>query len=87
MWSIFVICAVVGSTVLIFQFVLTLIGLGGEALDIDVPHDVGHDFGGDVGAKTLLGCQRDGRVESDLANDRPDVDLRFLAAVAAHDAT
>ena len=45
--SIFLICAVVGGTVLVVQFLLTLIGLGGEALDIDVPHDIGHDFGGD----------------------------------------
>jgi len=46
--NIFLICAVVGGTVLVVQFLLTLIGLGGEALDIDVPHDIGHGFGGDL---------------------------------------
>ena len=47
LWTIFVICAVVGGTILVLQFLLMLIGLGGEAMDVDVPHDVGHDFGGD----------------------------------------
>lgn len=47
---IFIICAIVGGTIMVFQFLLMLIGLGGEALDIDVPHDVGHDLGGDFGA-------------------------------------
>jgi hypothetical protein len=46
--SIFLICAVVGGTVLVVQFLLTLIGLGGEALNIDLPHDIGHDFGADL---------------------------------------
>jgi len=45
--TIFLICAAVGGTVLVLQFLLLLIGLGGEALNIDVPHDIGHHFGGD----------------------------------------
>ncbi len=42
--SVFVVCAAVGCTVLIVQFVLTLIGLGGEAFDIDMPGDIDADF-------------------------------------------
>jgi membrane protein implicated in regulation of membrane protease activity len=42
----FLICAVVGGTVLICQFVLTLVGLGGDHVGID---GGGHDFQGDVG--------------------------------------
>jgi len=48
--TIFLICALIGGTILVVQFVLLLVGLGGEALDIDVPHDVGHDLGGDFSA-------------------------------------
>jgi membrane protein implicated in regulation of membrane protease activity len=45
----FLIMAVVGGTVLIVQFVLTLVGLGGDHAGFDVAHDVPHDFAGDVG--------------------------------------
>ncbi len=39
MSTVFIICAVVGGTILICQFVMTLIGLGGDSFDIadDVP--------------------------------------------------
>lgn len=47
MTTIFIVCAAIGGTVLIIQFILSLIGLGGEAFDLDVSGDVGHDFGGD----------------------------------------
>ena len=43
---VFVVCAAVGVTVLVLQFLLTLAGLGGDALGVDVPHDFGHDVGG-----------------------------------------
>jgi len=43
----FLVCAVVGGTILICQFVLTLVGLGGEH-GIDFSHDVAHDFVGDT---------------------------------------
>lgn len=47
MSTIFLICAIVGGTVLVCQFVLTLIGLGGDGfdLDVDVPDDVTADVG------------------------------------------
>jgi membrane protein implicated in regulation of membrane protease activity len=44
----FMICAVVGGTILICQFVLTVVGLGGEH-GVDAGHDALHDFSGDTG--------------------------------------
>ncbi|HMC11890.1 MAG TPA: NfeD family protein [Pirellulaceae bacterium] len=44
----FLVCAVVGGTVLICQFVLTLVGLGGEH-GVDFSHDIAHDFAGSAG--------------------------------------
>jgi hypothetical protein len=44
----FILCAVVGGTILICQFVLTLVGLGGEH-GFDLSHDVAHDFTTDSG--------------------------------------
>jgi hypothetical protein len=43
---VFLVCAAVGATVLVLQFLLTLAGFGGHALGVDVPHDLGHDMGG-----------------------------------------
>jgi len=62
MTTVFVVCAAVGVTILVFQFVLTMIGLGGEAFDFDVPDvdtDVGLDFDADV----------DVPVDADLGED------------------
>lgn len=47
MTTVFIICAAIGGTILVAQFVMTAIGLGGHAFDIDVSSDIGHDFGGD----------------------------------------
>lgn len=47
MSTLFVVCAAMGGTVLAIQFVMSLVGLGGHAFDIDVSGDFGHDFGGD----------------------------------------
>jgi len=44
----FLLCAVIGGTILICQFVLTLVGLGGDH-SVDFSHDVAHDFGGGAG--------------------------------------
>ena len=46
MTAVFVVCAAVGATVLVLQFLLALVGLGGDALGVDMPHDFGHDMGG-----------------------------------------
>jgi membrane protein implicated in regulation of membrane protease activity len=48
MTTLFLLCAVVGGTILICQFVLTLVGLGGEH-GFDLSHDVAHDFATDGG--------------------------------------
>ncbi|MFH1264107.1 MAG: hypothetical protein ABIK89_00155 [Planctomycetota bacterium] len=48
MWTLFLICAVIGGTVLFFQLALLLIGFGGEALDMDVPDDLDVDLDVDV---------------------------------------
>jgi len=50
----FLICAVVGGTVLICQFVLTLVGLGGDH-GLDFTHDLAHDFSGDAGHDLVSG--------------------------------
>lgn len=50
----FLICAVVGGTVLICQFVLTLVGLGGDH-GLDITHDVPGVFTGDVGHDVHVG--------------------------------
>jgi membrane protein implicated in regulation of membrane protease activity len=48
MTPLFMICAVVGGTILICQFVLTIIGLGGDH-GVDFSHDIAHDFAGGAG--------------------------------------
>ena len=45
--TVFIVCATIGGTVLVLQFALTLIGLGGDALDVDMPEDI-DGFDGDV---------------------------------------
>lgn len=49
MTPVFLICATLGGTILLCQFVLTLIGLAGDSMDTDVGHDFGGDFHGDAG--------------------------------------
>lgn len=50
MSTLFVICAVVGGAVMLLQFLLTVIGLGGDALDLDLPHDTDAHFDLDTDA-------------------------------------
>ena len=47
MTTLFIICAVLGGTILVCQTLLTLLGLAGDSMHLDLPHDVGHDAGGD----------------------------------------
>jgi hypothetical protein len=51
MSTLFLICAVIGGAVMLLQFLLTVIGLGGDALDFDLPDgaDVDVDFDVDAG--------------------------------------
>ena len=58
MFYVFVVCAAIGGTILVFQFVLTMIGLGGEAFDLDMPDgdlDVDLDFDADMGSDVDAG--------------------------------
>ncbi|NLX53601.1 MAG: hypothetical protein GXY58_00635 [Planctomycetaceae bacterium] len=50
MYWLFMVCAAVGGTVFVLQFVLAVIGAGADDMDFShhVPHDVPHDFMGDV---------------------------------------
>jgi membrane protein implicated in regulation of membrane protease activity len=48
MTTFFLLCAVVGGTFLICQFVLTVVGLGGEH-GFDLSHEIAHDFATDSG--------------------------------------
>ena len=52
MTAVFVVCAAVGGTILVVQFLLSLVGLGGHLFNMDVPTDTGHDFGGDFHGDT-----------------------------------
>jgi hypothetical protein len=45
MESIFLVCAAVGGTLLVCQFVMSLLGVGHH--DVGTDHDVGHDMGAD----------------------------------------
>src|SRR6478752_8472834 len=64
----FLVCAVVGGTILICQFVLTLVGLGGEH-GVDFSHDVAHDFAGDA-AHDAGGSDAQGAGGDDHAADQ-----------------
>ncbi|MEN6495056.1 MAG: hypothetical protein ABFD16_12325 [Thermoguttaceae bacterium] len=52
MHLVFLVCAVVGGTVLLCQLVMTLLGLAGHAMDFDVSGDIGNDFSGDFHGDT-----------------------------------
>ena len=59
METVYLVCAVVGGTVLVCQFVMTLLGLGGDhdaGGDHDVAHDAGHhEAGHDHDSSWLVG--------------------------------
>lgn len=84
MTTVFIVCAAVGGTILFCQIVITLIGLGGEALDIDLPEDIDGDLGGEVD----LGGDVDLGGEALETADHPDPShvfgvLSFRTIVAA----
>jgi membrane protein implicated in regulation of membrane protease activity len=54
----YLLCAVIGGTILICQFVLTLVGLGGDH-GVDFSHDLTHDFSGDAGHDAGAGGAHD----------------------------
>ncbi len=65
MYFVFLMCALAGGTVFILQFVLAVVGFGGDDLDmadgvpddlsLDVPHDMPHDVSGDHAAADAHG--------------------------------
>jgi hypothetical protein len=56
MWHVYAICAVVGGTLLVCQFLLTLVGLGGDHVDLHADHsDVAGHHGGLGSAGWYLG--------------------------------
>jgi hypothetical protein len=46
MTTVFIVCATLGGTVMVLQFLLALLGLGGHIFHADFTGDVGHDFSG-----------------------------------------
>ena len=73
MGTLFLICAVVGGTILVIQFVLTVIGLGGEAFDIDIPSGADGDVDVDFDVDTDVGNTDVG----DAAGDHVDSSWLF----------
>jgi hypothetical protein len=72
MTAVFVVCAAVGATVLVLQFLMALVGLGGDAMGADVPHDFWHDLGGadhDFGTGEVDHDFAPGEVHGDVAHD------------------
>jgi membrane protein implicated in regulation of membrane protease activity len=69
MTLVFVICAVGGGTVMVLQFVLLLMGIGGDDSDSGGGHDfggdAGHDFGGDHDFSGDAGHDMGGDVHAD----------------------
>jgi len=62
MSAVLVVCAALGGSILVLQFILALVGMGGHALDVDMPQDVdfhldgdGFDAGHDAHAHDALG--------------------------------
>ncbi len=89
MTTLFMVCAIVGGAVLAFQLAMMLIGLGGEALDFDVPDDMD----GAMSADLDVDVDVDVDVDAVDAGDITDVDhphpvasfrvLSFRTVVAA----
>lgn len=59
MQLVFLVCAVVGGTVLLCQLVMTLLGLAGHAMDFDVSGDLSHGFSGDFHGDVATGFHGD----------------------------
>jgi hypothetical protein len=84
MEMLFVICAVLGGTLLIAQFALGMLGFGHEGLDHDLAADAGHDFAGhDVAS--LGGDSHDG--DSHDGSAAGSASVEHHAGGAAHEQT
>jgi hypothetical protein len=69
MTIVFIVCAAAGGTIMVVQFLLTLVGLGGHAFDVDVSHDFGGDFHGDAGGDFHGDFHGDATLQSDHGGD------------------
>ncbi len=72
MTVVFVVCAAVGTTVLVLQFLMSLIGLGGDAVGAEMPHDFGHGLDGgdhDLGPGDADHDFTPGEVHGELTHD------------------
>ncbi len=49
---VFLVCGTVGGTFLVFQFVMAMIGVGGDELDFDGGGDIPDDFSGEAFSET-----------------------------------
>ena len=65
MGTLFLVCAVIGTTILVIQFVLTVIGLGSDAFDIDIPSSADVDADVDFDVDTDVGDTNVGDVGGD----------------------
>lgn len=84
MTSLFLICATLGGTILVLQFIMMLVGLSGDFSGGDMPHDVGGDLhGGGLGVDVHDGV---GDVHADAATDYSHVDQTQLHS-GHHDST
>ncbi len=63
MMIVFGICAAVGGALLLWQIVMTLVGMGDHGLDTDVGHDFGGDFHGDAGGHDFHGGNAHGAAD------------------------
>ena len=52
MYTLFLVCAVVGGTIFLLQFVLAVMGADTDDVDLAGGHDLPHDFQGDLSADT-----------------------------------
>jgi hypothetical protein len=86
--TIFIFCATVGGIIMVCQLVLSLVGLAGDSLEVDVSGDVGHDFGGDFHGDTG-GDFHGGDLHADTgaemtAHDVAGTDAHVEQAAAGH---
>jgi hypothetical protein len=85
--TVFLIAAVIGGTVLVCQFVLTLVGLGHDG--VDVGHDVGDFHGGDFHGDAHVGGDLHGdahvgdSLHGDTGGDQQHADSSHLFGVVS----
>ncbi|MEZ6071110.1 MAG: hypothetical protein R3C10_12740 [Pirellulales bacterium] len=69
MSTLFLLAAAIGGTVVVFQFMLTMIGFGAEAADFDIPDDIPDDVNVDFDGGGDFDTDFDTDVDADLEGD------------------